>query len=196
MLKKPFRILTAVAAYDGHDASVLALNRALLAGTKQVEVIYLGFNTPSGKIAAAALQEGVDAVAVSAYNGGHLQFFSHLCRLLAENAMDRILVFGGGGATMTPQDIQTLESSGVEKIYRPVRGAGNRANVYRGKLQCQIGYRNEGSDVSRRSIHKLRKDLQLDEEHGCDSDIFYNSGPRIPLFINRYRKVLNRLAKV
>lgn len=119
MLERPPRILTAVAAYDGHDASILALNRALLTGSKQVEVIYLGFNMTSGKISAAALQEGVDAVAVSSYNGGHLQFFKHLVRLLAENARKRILVFGGGGGTITPQDTATLEAEGVEKIYGP-----------------------------------------------------------------------------
>jgi isobutyryl-CoA mutase len=119
MPEKPFRILTAVAAYDGHDASVLALNRALLAGPMPVEVIYLGFNMTSGRIATAALQEGVDAVAVSSYNGGHLQFFPHLVQLLALNAGERILVFGGGGGTIISQDIATLEAAGVEKIYGP-----------------------------------------------------------------------------
>jgi isobutyryl-CoA mutase len=119
MQVRPFRILTAVAAYDGHDASVLALNRALLAGPKPVEVIYLGFNMTSGRIAAAALQEGVDAVAVSSYNGGHLQFFPHLVELLSRNAGERILVFAGGGGTIMPQDIQSLEAAGVEKIYGP-----------------------------------------------------------------------------
>jgi isobutyryl-CoA mutase len=119
MLKRPFRILTAVAAYDGHDASVLALNRALLAGSKSVEVIYLGFNMTSAQIASAALQEGADAVAVSSYNGGHLQFFPHLVGSLTEKAGDRIMVFGGGGGTMMPGDITTLEATGVEKIYGP-----------------------------------------------------------------------------
>ena len=119
MAERPIRILTAVAAYDGHDASVLALNRALLAGPKPVEVLYLGFNMASGRIAAAALQEGVDAVAVSSYNGGHLQFFPHLVRLLAGNAEERILVFGGGGGTIIPQDMASLEAAGVEKVYGP-----------------------------------------------------------------------------
>jgi methylmalonyl-CoA mutase len=117
--EKPFRILTAVAAYDGHDASILALNRVLLAGSKPVEVIYLGFNMSSGKIVQAALQEGVDAVAVSSYNGGHLQFFPHLVRLLASNTRSKVLVFGGGGGTITPRDIGILEAEGVEKIYGP-----------------------------------------------------------------------------
>src|SRR5512138_3462144 len=74
MGERPLRIMTAVAAFDGHDASVLALNRALLNGARPVEVIYLGFNMSCEKIASAALQEGADAVAVSSYNGGHLQF--------------------------------------------------------------------------------------------------------------------------
>ena len=119
MPDKPLRIVTAVAAYDGHDASVLALNRALLAGTRPVEVIYLGFNMTGERIAAAALQEGADAVAVSSYNGGHLQFYPHLLRSLAEKGMGAIPVFGGGGGTILPDDAVTIEAAGVEKIYPP-----------------------------------------------------------------------------
>src|ERR1700757_1855710 len=97
MHERTLRILTAVAAFDGHDASVLALNRALLAGAWPVEVIYLGFNMTGENIATAALQEGADAVAVSSYNGGHLQFFPHLVGQLSRRGMARSLVFGGGG---------------------------------------------------------------------------------------------------
>jgi death-on-curing protein len=74
--------------------------------------------------------------------------------------------------------------------------AGNRINIFRDKLHTQIGYHNEGTDVERGNIHKLRKDLALDEDSGYDSDIFYNATPRIPDFINKYRKLLDRLAKV
>jgi isobutyryl-CoA mutase len=119
MHEKPLRILTAVAAYDGHDASVLALNRALLAGARPVEVIYLGFNMTGERIAAAALQEGADAVAVSSYNGGHLQFFPHLVTRLAEMGMGETLVFGGGGGTILPADASAIEAAGVAKIYGP-----------------------------------------------------------------------------
>ena len=119
MGKKTLRIVTAVAAYDGHDASVLALNRALLACGRAVEVIYLGFNMTGEKIAAAVLQEGADAVAVSSYNGGHLQFFPHLVRRLAEKGMAATLVFGGGGGTILPEDSKAIEAAGVERIYGP-----------------------------------------------------------------------------
>ncbi|GFO67165.1 Fused isobutyryl-CoA mutase [Geomonas limicola] len=115
----PYRILTAVAAYDGHDASILALNRALLSGAVPVEVIYLGFNMTGAQIAAAALQEGVHAIAVSSYNGGHLQFFPHLVRRLAELEIPDTLVVGGGGGTILPADAEALEQAGVEKIYGP-----------------------------------------------------------------------------
>ena len=108
-----------MAAYDGHDSSVLALNRALLAAGRSVEVIYLGFNMTGEKIASAALQEDADAVAVSSYNGGHLQFYPHLIGCLAEKGMDRALVFGGGGGTILPADAATLESAGVERVYGP-----------------------------------------------------------------------------
>lgn len=75
-------------------------------------------------------------------------------------------------------------------------GRGNRINVRRRGLQTQVFYRNEGEDVEKNTIQKIRKDLELDEEHGYDSDIFYNRGPRIPEFVNKYRKLLDRLAKV
>src|SRR6185369_13061304 len=104
MPDRPLRIVTAVAAYDGHDVSMLALNRALLAGTRPVEVIYLGFNMTGERIAAAALQEGADAVAVSSYNGGHLQFYPRLLISLAERGLGAIPVFGGGGGTIHSED--------------------------------------------------------------------------------------------
>ncbi|GFO54971.1 Fused isobutyryl-CoA mutase [Geomonas sp. Red276] len=108
-----------MAAFDGHDASVLALNRALLSAGAPLEVIYLGFNMTGEKIAQAALQEGADAVAVSSYNGGHLQFFPHLARRLRDLGLADTLLFGGGGGTILPDDAATLENEGVEKIYGP-----------------------------------------------------------------------------
>jgi methylmalonyl-CoA mutase len=119
MAARPFRILTAVAAYDGHDASILALNRALLAGASPVEVIYLGYNMTGEKIALAALQEGVDGVAVSSYNGGHRQFFPHLLQRLKKLGLPDLPVFGGGGGTIIGEDAATLEQEGVARIYGP-----------------------------------------------------------------------------
>ncbi len=117
MVQRPLRILTAVAPYDGHDASVLALNRALLAGHLPVEVIYLGYNLRGDQICSAAIQEGVDGVAVASYNGGHLDFFPYLVSTLSQKGHSDILVFGGGGGTISSQDIIAIEKAGVAKIY-------------------------------------------------------------------------------
>jgi hypothetical protein len=73
---------------------------------------------------------------------------------------------------------------------------GNRMNIFCDGKRTQIFYGDEGRDVEPNSVHRVRAQLELDEDHGYDSDIFYNAGPRIPEFINRYRRILERLAKV
>jgi death-on-curing protein len=73
---------------------------------------------------------------------------------------------------------------------------GRSIKIHHGKLKTKIPYGSEGSEIAMSTIHKLRKELQLDEAHGYDSHIFYNKGKRIPEFINKYRQVLDRLAKV
>ncbi len=85
-----------------------------------------------------------------------------------------------------------LEGEGCELEILP----GNRINIRRGHFQTQVFYQKAGADVDKNTTHKIRKDLHLDEEHGYDSDIFYNRSPRIPDFINKYRKLLDKLAKV
>ncbi len=115
-LLQPVRVLTAVAAYDGHDASILAINRALRTSGQPMEVIYMGFNKKVEEISRAAVQEGVDCVAVSSYNGGHNHFFPALARSLKEHGSPAILV-GGGGGTISEEDEKLIESKGVTKIY-------------------------------------------------------------------------------
>jgi len=115
----PIRVVTAVAPYDGHDASTLALNDALMRAPFPVEILYLGFNMGAEKIVRAALQEGADALAVSSYNGGHLQFFPYLLELLAANNRADLLCFGGGGGTISRTDRALLEEGGISRVYGP-----------------------------------------------------------------------------
>jgi len=115
-LQHPVRVLTAVAAYDGHDASILAINRSLRDSNVPMEVIYMGFNKKVGEIMKAAVQEGVDCVAVSSYNGGHNHFYPALAEALTENRSPAIVV-GGGGGTISKEDEQYIESKGIAKIY-------------------------------------------------------------------------------
>ena len=113
---RPTRILTAVAAYDGHDASILAINRSLRECGYPVEVIYMGYNKKVGEIVKAAVEEGVDCVAVSSYNGGHNYFFPALVNALRK-AGSHAIVVGGGGGTIGEDDERLIEDSGVAKIY-------------------------------------------------------------------------------
>ena len=114
--QRPVRVLTAVAAYDGHDASILAINRSLRDSTFPMEVIYMGFNKKVHEITKAAVQEGVDCVAVSSYNGGHNYFYPALARAL-ESEHSSAIVVGGGGGTIPKEDEEYIESKGVEKLY-------------------------------------------------------------------------------
>jgi methylmalonyl-CoA mutase len=118
MTKPPLRILTAVAHYDGHDASILAINRALLQHPHGIEIIYLGFNMGAEDICAAAAQEDVHGIAIASYNGGHMQFFPHLVNQLHEQCEREVLVFGGGGSTISEEEAKELENIGVARMYR------------------------------------------------------------------------------
>jgi methylmalonyl-CoA mutase len=148
MAERPLRILTAVAAFDGHDASILALNRALLSGARPVEVIYLGYNMSGEKIARAALQEGVDGIAVSSYNGGHLQFYPHLVQRLREMGLPHVPVFGGGGGTILAEDAAALEKGGVTKIYGPGWPLDAIAADMTERLSNQVDGSTEVADLS------------------------------------------------
>ena len=114
------RFVTAAALFDGHDASINIMRRILQASG--VEVIHLGHNRSVEEVATAALQEDADGVAVSSYQGGHVEYFRYLVDLLRERGGARIKVFGGGGGVIVPQEIAELEQYGVTRIYSPQDG--------------------------------------------------------------------------
>jgi len=119
-LKEPIRLVTATALFDGHDASINIIRRLLQdAGA---EVIHLGHNRGVQEIARAAIQEGAQAIAVSSYQGGHIEFFKYLIDLLEEKGCGYVKVFGGGGGVIVPDEIRELEAYGVAKIYSPLDG--------------------------------------------------------------------------
>jgi isobutyryl-CoA mutase len=114
------RFVTAAALFDGHDAAINIVRRILQASG--VEVIHLGHNRSVAEVARAALDEGADGVAVSSYQGGHIEYFKYLVDALREGGGERTLVFGGGGGVIVADEIDELERYGVERIYSPQHG--------------------------------------------------------------------------
>ena len=116
----PLRFITATALFDGHDASIHVFRRLLQRGG--AEVVHLGHNRGAAEIAAAALEEDADAIAISSYQGGHNEFFRYLVDLLREAGRGDVCVFGGGGGVIRPEEAAALESYGVARIYSPGDG--------------------------------------------------------------------------
>jgi methylmalonyl-CoA mutase len=118
--KHKIRFVTAASLFDGHDASINIMRRILQASG--AEVIHLGHNRSVDEVVSAALQEDVQGVAVSSYQGGHLEYFKYMMDLLRQQGGERIKVFGGGGGVIVPAEIKTLHDYGVERIYSPEDG--------------------------------------------------------------------------
>lgn len=118
--KNHIRIVTATSLFDGHDASINIFRRILQ--DTGAEVIHLGHNRSVSEIVDAAVQEDAQGIAVSCYQGGHMEFFKYIVDLAAEKGASHIKVFGGGGGVIVPQEIKELEAYGVGKIYSPEDG--------------------------------------------------------------------------
>jgi methylmalonyl-CoA mutase len=114
------RFVTAASLFDGHDASINIMRRILQASG--AEVIHLGHNRSVDEVVTAALQEDVQGVAVSSYQGGHLEYFKYMLDLLRERGGAHIKVFGGGGGVIVPEEIGELQRYGVARVYSPQDG--------------------------------------------------------------------------
>ena len=114
------RFVTAASLFDGHDASINIMRRILQASG--AEVIHLGHNRSVEEIVTAALQEDAQGIAVSSYQGGHVEFFKYMIDLLRERGGANIKVFGGGGGVIVPEEIRELHEYGVTRIFSPEDG--------------------------------------------------------------------------
>ncbi len=115
------RFVTAASLFDGHDASINIIRRMLQASG--AEVIHLGHNRSVEEIVTAALQEDAHGIAVSSYQGGHIEYFKYMIDLLRERGGENVRVFGGGGGVIVPAEIKELHDYGVARIYSPDDGA-------------------------------------------------------------------------
>lgn len=118
--KNKIRVLTAASLFDGHDASINIMRRILQ--SSGAEVIHIGHNRSVWEVLVSAIQEDVQAIALTSYQGGHVEYFKYLKDLLKEFQASHIQIFGGGGGTILPQEIRELENYGIKKIYSPDDG--------------------------------------------------------------------------
>ena len=118
--KNNVRIVTAASLFDGHDAAINIMRRIMQ--SKGVEIIHLGHNRSVKEIVEAAIEEDAQGIAITSYQGGHVEFFKYMKDLLVENGCEHIKIFGGGGGTILPGEIEELHKYGITKIYSPDDG--------------------------------------------------------------------------
>ncbi len=114
------RFVTAASLFDGHDASINIMRRILQ--SQGAEVVHLGHNRSVEDVVTAALQEDAHGIAVSSYQGGHLEYFKYMVDMLRERRGENIRVFGGGGGVIVPSEARELHDYGVTRIYSPEDG--------------------------------------------------------------------------
>jgi methylmalonyl-CoA mutase len=119
-LKNKVRIVTAASLFDGHDAAINIMRRILQ--SKGAEIIHLGHNRSVAEIVECAIEEDVQGIAITSYQGGHVEFFKYMKDLLDQNGCGHIKIFGGGGGTILPEEINQLHQHGITRIYSPDDG--------------------------------------------------------------------------
>jgi len=118
--KNKVRIVTAAALFDGHDAAINIMRRIMQ--SSGAEIIHLGHNRSVQEVVNTAIQEDVQGIAITSYQGGHNEFFKYMYDLLREKGAAHIKIFGGGGGTILPSEIKDLHEYGVDRIYSPDDG--------------------------------------------------------------------------
>lgn len=114
------RIVTAASLFDGHDAAINIMRRIMQ--SKGAEIIHLGHNRSVHEIVECAIEEDANSIAITSYQGGHVEFFKYMKDLLEENGCGHIKIFGGGGGTILPKEIEELHAYGITRIYSPDDG--------------------------------------------------------------------------
>ncbi len=118
--KHKIRIVTAASLFDGHDAAINVMRRIIQ--STGVEVIHLGHDRGVEEVVDCAIQEDAQAIAMTSYQGGHMEYFKYMYDLLKEKGAGHIKIFGGGGGTILPEEIKELQQYGIARIYHPDDG--------------------------------------------------------------------------
>lgn len=118
--KNKVRIVTAASLFDGHDAAINIMRRIIQ--STGAEVIHLGHDRSVEEVVNCAIEEDAQAIAMTSYQGGHTEYFKYMYDLLKEKGATHIKIFGGGGGTILPSEIEELQNYGITRIYHPDDG--------------------------------------------------------------------------
>jgi len=185
-LKNKVRIVTAASLFDGHDAAINIMRRIMQ--SKGAEIIHLGHNRTVLEIVEAAIEEDVQGIAITSYQGGHVEFFKYMKDLLNENGCGHIKIFGGGGGTILPDEIRELQNYGITKIYSPDDGRhmGLEGMIEDVIKQCDFNLNGDGdykTPMGLGEVKDVRKIARLitNAENGVTSTVHRQSSTVIPV---------------
>ncbi|RZA11340.1 MAG: hypothetical protein EOP10_33220, partial [Proteobacteria bacterium] len=153
--KHHIRIVTAASLFDGHDATINIMRRILQ--SSGAEVIHLGHNRSAAEIVNCAIQEDVQGIAITSYQGGHIEFFKYIYDLLKE-AGSPIKIFGGGGGTILPSEIEELQAYGITRIYSPDDGRSMGLQGMINHLMSSCDFSTQEPPIDHLLPHVAKKD--------------------------------------
>jgi isobutyryl-CoA mutase len=156
--KHKVRIVTAASLFDGHDAAINIMRRIIQASG--AEVIHLGHDRSVQEIVDCAIQEDAQSVAITSYQGGHIEFFKYMYDLLQERGAGHIKIFGGGGGVILPEEIRELHEYGITRIYSPDDGRS-------------MGLQGMINELMEKSDHPTGKNVQPDIEKVRSKDVVH-----------------------
>jgi methylmalonyl-CoA mutase len=178
------RIVTAASLFDGHDAAINIMRRIMQA--KGAEIIHLGHNRSVKEIVETAIEEDVQGIAITSYQGGHVEFFKYMKDLLEENGCGHIKIFGGGGGTILPDEIEELHKYGITRIYSPDDGRqmgleGMIEDVIQNcdvQLNGKADYKTKLKLEEVKDVRKIAREI-TNAENGSPSDSYRNGSQSV-----------------
>lgn len=168
------RIVTAASLFDGHDAAINVMRRIIQA--TGVEVIHLGHDRSVEEVVNCAIQEDVQAIAMTSYQGGHVEYFKYMFDLLQEKGAGHIKIFGGGGGTILPTEIDELHAYGITRIYSPddgrAMGLQGMINdlVQKSDFATGVQLNGEVKHIAEQSWNSIAKSISAVENQTADAE--------------------------